>query len=117
VAEEARVAGLAWENLPDPKPLLTLEIYLPGGQTHVFYLGPHAPHLTPKEVDLLHGIWLEVSSAVAPREIHHHDIVHFALQELRQDLNRTRREEILGGLRRHLEQVEEQRVPHHIGRA
>ncbi len=34
---------------------MTLEIYSPGGQEHVFYLGPHAPHLTPKEIDLLHG--------------------------------------------------------------
>ena len=59
VAEEARLAGLAWERLPDPKPQLTLEFYFPSGQEHIFYLGPHAPHLTPKEIDLLHGIWLE----------------------------------------------------------
>src|SRR5438874_12776720 len=60
VAEEARVAGLAWEHLSDPKPELTLIIYSPTGQEQVFYLGPHAPHLTPKEVDLLHSIWLEL---------------------------------------------------------
>ena len=69
VTEEARIAGLAWERLPQPKPQLTLEIYFPSGQEHVFYLGPHAPHLTPKEVDLLHSIWLELSSDVAPEEI------------------------------------------------
>ncbi|MGH9514834.1 MAG: APC family permease, partial [Terriglobales bacterium] len=81
VAEEARVAGLAWEHLTEPKPELTLIIYSPTGHEQVFYLGPHAPHLTPKEVDLLHGIWLELSSWVAPEELHHHDVVHFALQE------------------------------------
>ena len=58
VIEEARIAGLAWERLPDPKPQLTLEVYFPTGQEHIFYLGPHAPRLTPKEIDLLHGIWL-----------------------------------------------------------
>ncbi|PYR30820.1 MAG: APC family permease, partial [Acidobacteria bacterium] len=61
VNEEARLAGLAWERLPDPKPRLTLSIHFPTGQEHVFYLGPHSPHLTPKETDLLHGIWLELS--------------------------------------------------------
>src|SRR5437588_4993308 len=45
--EEARIARLAWEHLPEPRPQLTLQIYFPGGQEHVFYLGPHAPHLTP----------------------------------------------------------------------
>ena len=48
VTEEARIAGLAWERLPEPRPQLTLEIYFPGGQEHIFYLGPHAPHLTPR---------------------------------------------------------------------
>src|SRR5437879_11243488 len=42
VTEEARIAGLAWERLPAPKPQLILQIYFPNGQEHVFYLGPHA---------------------------------------------------------------------------
>src|SRR5262249_50795455 len=54
VIEEARVAGLAWERLREQKPQLVLEIYSPNGQEHVFYLGPHAPHLTAKEIELLH---------------------------------------------------------------
>ena len=110
VNEEARLAGLAWERLPDPKPRLTLSIYFPTGQEHVFYLGPHSPHLTPKETDLLHGIWLELSAEVAPEELHHHDIVHFALEELRQELNQSRRADILAALRRHLQSISHQRV-------
>jgi amino acid transporter len=110
VAEEARLAGLAWERLPDPKPQLTLGIYFPTGQEHVFYLGPHAPHLTPKEIDLLHSIWLELSNELVPEEIHHHDIVHFSLVELRHDLDGARREEIIGGLRQHLQQTRDRRV-------
>src|SRR6185369_9689669 len=110
VTEEARLAGLAWERLPDPKPQLTLVIYFPGGQEHVFYLGPHAPHLTPKEIDLLHSIWLELSNDVAPLEVHHHDVIHFALDELKGELNYSDREQVLGRLRRHLHDIEAKRA-------
>ena len=110
VTEEARLAGLAWEHLPDPKPQLTLVIYFPGGQEHVFYLGPHAPHLTPKEIDLLHRIWLELSNDVAPLEVHHHDIVHFALDELKGELDDSHREQALARLRTHLHAIEGKRA-------
>jgi amino acid transporter len=110
--EEARIAGLAWERLSDPKPQLTLEIYFPSGQEHIFYLGPHAPRLTPREIDLLHGIWLELSNDVAPEELHHHDVVHFALHELRQELSNAERDEVLRRLRRHLQEIKDRRVPH-----
>jgi hypothetical protein len=112
VTEEARIAGLAWEHLPDPKPQLTLEIYFPNGQEHIFFLGPHAPHLTPKEIDLLHRIWLELSSDVAPDEIHHHDVIHFALEELQQELNNAQREAVVRRLRQHLREIKDRRVPH-----
>ena len=102
---------LAWERLADPKPDLTLIIYSPTGQEQVFYLGPHAPHLTPKEVDLLHGIWLELSQSVAPEELHHHDVVHFALQELRDDLDDSQRTQAVNRLRIHLQDIRERRAP------
>jgi len=114
VTEEARTAGLAWERLPDPKPQLILEILFPSGQEHIFYLGPHAPRLTAKEIDLLHNIWLELSSDVAPEEIHHHDVVHFALNELRQELNDGDRGEVIRRLRLHLQEIKNQREPHGI---
>jgi len=109
--EEARVAGLAWERLSDPKPQLTLAVYTPTGQEQVFYLGPHAPHLTPKEVDLLHGIWLELSNDVAPEEIHHHDVIHFALEELRKELSNSQRQEVVHRLRQHLQEIKDRRTP------
>src|SRR5215468_891027 len=105
VVEEARIAGLTWERLPDSKPQLALQFFFPTGQDEVYYLGPHAPHLTPKEIDLLHGIWLEFSSEVAPEEVHHHDVVHFALEELQCSMTNSRREEVLRRLREHLEQI------------
>jgi amino acid transporter len=105
VIEEARIAGLAWERLSDPKPQLTLEVYFPNGQEHIFYLGPHVPRLTPRELDLLHRIWLEVSAEVAPAEIHHHDVVHFSLEELQQEIADSRRQEVLVRLRRHIADI------------
>jgi nucleotide-binding universal stress UspA family protein len=105
LAEVARLTGQAWERLADPKPQLTLSIYFPTGEEHVFYLGPHAPHLTRKETDLLHSIWLDLSSQLAPEEVHHHDIVQFALSELQADLTRANRDEILRRLRTHLQAI------------
>jgi hypothetical protein len=110
IAEEARIAGLAWEALPAPKPQLTLEIHSPNGQEHVFYLGPHAPHLTPKEIDLLHSLWLEFSNDVAPEELHHRDVVHFALKELVRETHNSSREEVLERLRQHLREIRDQRA-------
>ena len=110
VVEDARIAGLAWERLPDPKPQLALQFYFPSGQDEIFYLGPHAPHLTPKEIDLLHGIWLELSGEVAPDEIHHHDVVHFALEELQHGIENSTREQVFNRLRQHLDTIRNRRV-------
>jgi hypothetical protein len=90
-------------------PQLTLEVHTPGGQENIFYLGPHAPRLTSKEIDLLHGIWLELSNEVAPEELHHHDVVHIALEELQKNIQNGQRQEIIGCLRKHLEQIRERR--------
>ncbi len=111
VVEDARIAGLAWERLSDPKPQLALQFYFQSGQDQIFYLGPHAPHLTPKEIDLLHGIWLELSSEVAPDEVHHHDVVHFALEELLHEINDSKRHDVMNRLRQHLRQIRNRRVP------
>jgi amino acid transporter len=110
VTDEARMAGLAWEALPEPRPQLTLEIHSPAGQEHIFYLGPHAPRLTSKEIDLLHGIWLELSNEVAPEELHHHDVVHIALEELRRNITDGRRQEIVDDLRKHLADIRLRRI-------
>ncbi len=112
VIEEARLAGLAWEALPGPKPGLTLEIYTPTGQEHISYLGPHAPRLTPKEIDLLHSIWLQFSDEVAPEELHHHDIIHFALTELSRELAEGKHDEVFKRLKEHIEEIKARRVPH-----
>lgn len=112
VTEEARRAGVAWERLPGSKPNLSLEIYTPGGQEDIFYLGPHAPRLTPKEIDLLHKIWLQFSNQLGPEELHHHDIIHFALDGLNKELAEGKESEVLTRLKQHLEEIKSRRVSH-----
>jgi hypothetical protein len=112
VTEEARRAGLAWERLRDPKPRLTLEIVTPAGQEEIFYLGPHAPHLTPREIDLLHQIWLRFSNELGPEELHHHDIIHFALREIELEIAQGKEAEVRERLRQHLDEIKNRRVAH-----
>lgn len=109
--EESRLAGDAWERLDDPKPQLTVEIISPAAEEHISYLGPHAPHLTQKEIDLLHRIWLRFSAELAPEELHHHDIIHFALNELIQELKEGKHDEVAARLREHLEEIKNLRTP------
>ena len=102
--EQARRIGLAWERLPDPRPRFNLEIYAPGGQHELFLLGPHAPHLTSNEVNLVHRLWLRFTDNVAPEELHHHDIVHFALNEIEGELSNGQESEVTERLKDHLKE-------------
>src|SRR3977135_864030 len=103
VAEQAREIGLAWEQLPDPRPQFNLEIFAPGGQREFFLLGPHAPNLTSNEVRLIHHLWLRFSDLVAPNELHHHDIVHFALDEVLNELKEGKEADVVARLKHHVE--------------
>src|ERR1700722_10157970 len=58
-AQLAIEVGMAGERMPDPRPRVTLEIFAPGEQEQLFYLGPHTPSLTPTEIELLHKVWLD----------------------------------------------------------
>ncbi len=109
-AEQARQIGLAWERLPDPRPQFNLEIYERGGQKEFFLLGPHAPHLTANEIKLIHQLWLRFSEQLAPEEVHHHDVVHFALNEVVQELDEGKENEILQRLKQHIEQNKARRT-------
>jgi len=110
VTEQAREIGIAWERLQPPRPQVNLEIFTPSGQEQVFYLGPHAPRLTPKEIDLLHKIWLQLSDKLPGQEIHHHDIVHFALDEVERELENGQEPEVLERLRDHLREIRDRRL-------
>jgi len=109
ITEQAHDIGLAWERMPEPRPRVTLELFTPSGQEQVFYLGPHAPRMTPKEIDLLHKIWLELGEKLPGEEIHHHDIVHFALAEVERELDNGERDAVLTRLREHISDIQDRR--------
>jgi amino acid transporter len=102
-AEQARQMGLAWERLPDPRPRFNLEIYAPGGDHEFFLLGPHAPHLTTNEVELVHRLWLRLGDSVHPEELHHHDVIHFALNEVQEKLRKEGEPQLARRLKEHLQ--------------
>jgi amino acid transporter len=109
--EQARQIGEAWEKLGDIKPQFNLEIHLPNGDKIYKVLGPHAPNLTSNEVNLLHRMWLRFSDVLAPQELHHHDVVHFALEEVKKEIDEGQEDEVVKRLRAHLEANQTKKPP------
>jgi hypothetical protein len=109
--EQARQIGEAWEKLGDQKPQFNLEIHMPNGDKMYKVLGPHAPNLTANEVHLLHRLWLRFSEVLAREELHHHDVVHFALEEVQKEIDEGHEESVVGRLRAHLEANQTKRKP------
>ena len=107
--EQARQIGEAWEKLGDTKPQFNLEIHMPNGDKLYKVLGPHAPNLTANEINLLHRLWLRFSDLVAPLELHHHDVVHFALEEVQKELDEGHEDDAVCRLRKHLEENQKKR--------
>jgi amino acid transporter len=109
--EQARQIGDAWEKLGDIKPQFNLEIHLPNGDKIYKVLGPHAPNLTSNEVNLLHRLWLRFSDVLAPQELHHHDVVHFALEEVKKEIEEGQEDAVVKRLRAHLEGNQSKKTP------
>jgi amino acid transporter len=109
--EQARQIGDRWEQLGDQKPQFNLEIHLANGDKVYKVLGPHAPNLTGNEVNLLHRLWLRFSEMLAPQELHHHDVVHFALEEVQKELDDGHEDEVVKRLRAHLDANQSKRKP------
>jgi hypothetical protein len=98
--EQGKLTGDAWEQLPEPRPRLTLEVVFPDGSQSVYHLGPHVPRLRPEDLELMHNLWLEITSDPKYRGLHHYDVVALALRELQTDLHGDRREALLAELSR-----------------
>jgi amino acid transporter len=96
--EQAKLSGDAWERLPEPRPRLTLEIHEPNGAVREYLLGPHAPRMRPQDLELMHGVWLDITSDPRYCGAHHYHIVALALEELRRELNSDQRAEVLAKL-------------------
>ncbi len=86
-AEQGRRVGVAWEELPQPRPSLSLEVVMPDPNTSMYFnLGPHPPRLWPEDVDLTHRLWLELIDKGAGDELRHRDVVSVALRRLKREL-------------------------------
>jgi hypothetical protein len=102
--EQAKFTGDAWERLPEPRPRLTLEIYGPDGSIREYQLGPHTPHLRPQDLELLHNLWLEITSDPNFAGTHHYHIVSLALEELQKELRTNERSVVLDKLMQEVRQ-------------
>jgi hypothetical protein len=96
--EQSKLTGDAWERLPEPRPRLVMEVRLVNGVSREYSLGPHLPRLRNQDLDLLHRIWLEVTSDPKFAGAHHYHVVAIALEELDRELHSPDREQVLDRL-------------------
>jgi hypothetical protein len=96
--EQAYHIGQAWEALPEPKRQLNFYVIQPSGESKVYYLGPHAPSLRPDDVQLVHRLWLNLRRDPSMQDLHHSDILTYALTRLASQYAREK-QEILKDLR------------------
>jgi amino acid transporter/nucleotide-binding universal stress UspA family protein len=102
--EQGKLTGDAWERLPEPKPRVAMEVVESSGQKWEFFLGPHTPRMRDEDVELMHNIWLEITSDKSFAGLHHYDVVAFALKELERELHDSpTRDEVLRQIRAELE--------------
>jgi len=93
--EQAKLTGDAWERLPEPRPRLTLEVCAPDGAIREFALGPHTPRMRPQDVELMHKLWLNITTDPKFAGAHHYHIVALALEELQRELGTEQRAQLL----------------------
>ena len=94
--EQGKLTGDAWERLPEPRPRLRLVVVEPSGTKHEYLLGPHTPRMRQEDVDLLHGLWKEVTTDPRYRELHHYHVLNVALQEMTERMhNGAYRDEVM----------------------
>jgi amino acid transporter len=96
--EQAKGTGDAWERMPEPRPRLTLEVHEPNGKVREYPLGPHAPRMRSQDLELMHKVWLDITSDPKYCGAHHYHVVALALEELRRELNSDQRAEVLAKL-------------------
>ncbi len=96
--EQAYHVGQAWEALPEPKRQFTFYVVKPDGEALSFHIGPHAPAIESDDVQLVHRLWLQMRRDPEMRELHHSDILTYAITRLASEY-RHDRESIQTGLR------------------
>lgn len=99
--ELARLIGLAWERLPEPRHPFSLEVIAADRPSIFVNLGPHPPRLWPEDVDRLHELWLKLSEDESlGSKLHHRDVVGVALRRLERELAEGRGDALLDELKR-----------------
>ena len=93
--EQAKLTGDAWERMPEPRPRVTLEVCAPDGTVREYAIGPHNPRLRPQDVELMHKLWLNITTDPKFAGAHHYHIVALALEELQRELSTEQRAELL----------------------
>jgi len=106
--EQAKLTGDAWERLPEPRPRLTLEVCAPNGAVREYSLGPHTPRMRPQDVELMHKLWLDITTDPKYAGAHHYHIVALALEELRRELTTEQRAHLLEKLHEEMNRPNEQ---------
>jgi amino acid transporter len=102
--EQGKLTGDAWERLPEPRPRLKLVVVEPNGNRHEYLLGPHTPRMRQEDVDMLHGLWKEVTADPRYRELHHFHVLNVALQEMRDRMhNGAYRDQVMKEIRDEME--------------
>ena len=96
--DQAFHMGQAWEALPEPKRQFNFYVVDPSSDVKVFYIGPHAPNLSPDDVQLVHRLWLNMRRDPSMADLHHSDIITYALTRLAGQYAREK-QEILRDLR------------------
>lgn len=90
--DQAFHMGQAWEALPEPKRQFNFYVIGGDGATKVFYIGPHAPALGPEDVELVHRLWLNMRRDPLAADLHHSDIITYALTRLASHYAREKQE-------------------------
>jgi amino acid transporter len=101
--EQAKLTGDAWERLPEPRPRMTLEVCAPDGTVREYALGPHTPRMRPQDVELMHKLWLDITTDPRFAGAHHYHIVALALEELQRELTTEQRAQLLEKLQQEID--------------
>jgi hypothetical protein len=109
--EQAKLTGDAWERMPEPRPRLCLEVCAPDGTVREYTIGPHTPSLRPQDVELMHKLWLNITTDPKFAGAHHYHIVALALEELQRELSTEQRAQLLQKLQEEVNRSGEKSGP------
>jgi amino acid transporter len=109
--EQAKLTGDAWERMPEPRPRLCLEVCAPDGAVREYTIGPHTPRMRPQDVELMHKLWLDITTDPKYAGAHHYHIVALALEELQRELSTEQRAQLLQKLQEEMNRSGEKSGP------